>query len=93
MTYIHGVVPVFGLRLTVATEGIPSIGQVRVLDGGALLLLQGLSLCRRTAWHVGGAEPLLRLLWRGAQRLPRDLGRERRQEQESMNASTGETHE
>lgn len=59
--------------LTVATEGIPRVGQVRVLHGGALLLLESLAWGGGSACDVGGAEALLRLLGGGAQRLPRHL--------------------
>lgn len=46
-----------------------------MLDRGALgLLLEGLAL-RGAACNLGGAEPLLRLLRGGAQRLPCHLER------------------
>lgn len=66
------------LSLTVATEGVPGAGQVSVLHR-ALLLLGSLAWGGGAALHVGGAEPLLRLLGVGAQGLPSHLERERKQ--------------
>lgn len=68
-----------GLSLTVATKGVPSAGQVRVLHR-ALLLLGCLAWGRGAALHVRGAEPLLRLLGGGAQWLPSHLEGERKRE-------------
>ena len=57
-----------------------------MLHRGALLRLQSLALRGRGALDVGGAEALLRLLGRGAQRLPGYLERKSKQEQRITNA-------